>query len=140
MEEEHLSWAVLKTELGREVQVETGRMGKVWRWKGPGSPGDPEGGVWVEAWRDGLYWTSAAGQGLDPALQYFVSPCSPSHSPAPGPTAPPQQSGDWEMDESVYEAHNVASKTRYSAEQRGASNGILFMSFSSWRWSHYRPG
>lgn len=47
----------------------------------------------MEAWRDGPCWASAAGLGLDPALQHFVSPRSPSPSPAPGPTAPFSRAG-----------------------------------------------
>lgn len=53
---------------------------------------------------------------------------------------PPRLNKGWKINESVYEDHHVAGKTRHSAEQLGASNGTLFMSFSSRRWSHYRPG
>lgn len=82
------------------------------------------------------------GQKLGPAISVPPSPLQPPvtfsgihlHHPHLS------QSKDWKIDESVYEAHNVASKTRHSAEQLGASNGILFMSFSSRHWSHYRPG
>lgn len=88
MEEEPLSWAVLKTELGREFQVEMGRMGKVQRWTGPAGPVIQRE---VCGWR--LGGTDHAGLGLDPALQHFVSPRSPSPSPAPGPTAPLSRAG-----------------------------------------------
>ena len=72
-------------------------------------------------------------------------PSSPLQPPVtfPGTRSPApnlSKSEGWKINESVYEAHNVASKTRRSAEQLGASNGILFMSFSPWRWNHYRMG
>lgn len=61
-------------------------------------------------------------------------------SPSSAPRPPPRLNKGWKINESVYEDHHVAGKTRHSAEQLGASNGTLFMSFSSRRWSHYRLG
>lgn len=82
-------------------------------------------------------------QGKDRTLPFLppIASAAPSHlSRHPPPSPHLSQSKDWKIDASVYKAHNVASKTRHSAEQLGASNGILFMSFSSRRWSHYHPG
>lgn len=103
--------------------------------------GNPEGGVQAEAEMVGLCWgLSSQGQKWTLLLPSSVTSAAPSHLPWHPPPPPHlSQSKDWKIDESVYEAHNVANKTRRSAEQLGTSNGILFMSFSSWRCSHYRP-
>ena len=132
----HPSWALkeavgfLKTELRRafrrtQERVEVGEAGPCAGW----------------GWRAGLCRALAATAGTGSRCSYPSLPLPPpvtfpdTHPPAPHLS---QREG-WKINESVYEAHNVASKTRHSAEQLGASNGILFMSFSSWRWSHYRP-
>lgn len=104
-----------------------------------GRSGDPEGDVQAEAETNGLCWASAARARTGRCCSCPLSPLQPWHPPPPPPPHL-SQSKDWKIDESVYEAHNVANKTRQSAEQLGTSNGILFMSFSSRRWSHYRPG
>lgn len=90
-------------------------------------------------------WTmlGLTSQGKDWTLLLLPSTTSVAPRHLPWQSPPPShlsQSKDLKIDESVYEAHNVASKTRHSAEQLGTSNGILFMSFSSRHWSHYRLG
>lgn len=122
MEKEHLRWAFLKTSWGE---------GSRWR-RGDGLSRL----IQREVCGQRLGGTDRRGPqplGKDltlPLNASAASPPRPHHLPQHADPPPHlSRSRDWEMDESVYEAHHVANKTRHSAEQLAPLMGYYLCHF-----------